>query len=203
MAENASASSYALLTDGGMVEIRPATEADSEAVHAMHAVMSPDNAYLRFFSLSPANADREAARICRGAGSDHLALLAWSGEVVVGVASYELTGRPGEAEVAFAVADDMHGHGIATLLLEHLVSAARQHHIVAFTAETLAENSAMLAVFADAGLPVHRELTRGVVDLVIPLPANAGDAVLAQVPGRRVAPGESRRRCQPPACAGP
>ena len=29
------------------------------------------------------------------------------------------------AEVAFAVADDMHGRGVATLLLEHLVSAGR------------------------------------------------------------------------------
>jgi acyl-CoA synthetase (NDP forming)/GNAT superfamily N-acetyltransferase len=178
MAKQESAISYALMTDGGTVRIRPATQEDSVAVHAMHAAMSQDNIYLRFFSLSPANADREATRICREAGPDHLALLACSGETMVGVASYELTGRPGHAEVAFAVADDMHGHGIATLLLEHLVSAARQQHVLAFTAETLAENSAMLAVFADAGLPVHREVTSGVVELVMPLPANAGDAVL-------------------------
>jgi acyl-CoA synthetase (NDP forming)/GNAT superfamily N-acetyltransferase len=178
MASQGSASSYALLTDGGTVRIRSATQEDAGAVRAMHAAMSADNTYLRFFSGSLANADREAARVCRGAGPDHLALLAWSGEVLVGVASYEVTGRPAEAEVAFAVADNMHGHGIATLLLDHLVSAARQHQILAFTAETLGENSAMLAVFADAGLPVRRKVTQGVVELVIPLPADDGDPAM-------------------------
>src|SRR5262249_11295026 len=56
--------------------------------------------------------------------------------------------KPGVAEVAFAVPDEMHGRGIATLLLEHLVSIARQHGVHAFTGETLAENTAMLTVFA-------------------------------------------------------
>ena len=57
------------------------------------------------------------------------------------------------AEVAFAVPDDMHGRGIASLLLEHLVWQARQRGLRAFTAETLAENSAMLRVFATPACP--------------------------------------------------
>ena len=54
----------------------------------------------------------------------------------------------------------MHHKGIATLLLEHLVSYARSHQITTFTAETLTENKAMLNVFADAGLPVERHYAR-------------------------------------------
>lgn len=172
------ASSYALLTDGGTVRIRPARPEDTEAVRELHAAMSADNNYLRFFSLSPLNADREAHRVCREPGPDHLALLAWAGDALVGVAGYEVTSRPDQAEVAFSVADQMHGHGIATLLLDHLVSAARQHQILAFTAQTLGENSAMLGVFADAGLPVRRKVADGVVDLVIDLPAGDGDPSL-------------------------
>ena len=42
---------------------------------------------------------------------------------------------PEQAEVAFAVADHMHHRGIATLLLEHLVSLARSRRITTFTAE--------------------------------------------------------------------
>ena len=141
----------------------------------MHAAMSADNIYLRFFSLSRLNAEREAQRICREPAPDHLALLAWSGDALVGVASYEVIDRPDQAEVAFSVSDQMHGHGIATLLLDHLVSAARQHQILAFTAETLGENSAMLQVFADAGLPVRRRMAAGVVELVIGLPIGDGD----------------------------
>ncbi len=60
------------------------------------------------------------------------------------MASYEPAGKPGTAEIAFAVPDHLHHRGIATLLLEHLVSIARQRRVKAFTAETLAENTAML-----------------------------------------------------------
>src|SRR5689334_15552235 len=116
---------YALLTDGTTVEIRPAGPQDAEAVRAMHAAMSPDNLYLRFFSLSPHSAEREAQRVCRPADPDHGVLLAWQGDKLVGVASYEPGVSPGVAEIAFAVPDDMHHRGIATLLLEHLVSLAR------------------------------------------------------------------------------
>ena len=69
-----------------------------------------------------------------------------------GVASYELAEQPGVAEMAFAVADDMHHRWVATLLLEHLVSLAATRHLRAFTEETLTENSPMLGVFADAGV---------------------------------------------------
>ena len=62
--------------------------------------------------------------MCREAGPDHGALLGLLGDELAGVASYELTGGSAAAEVALAVADGMHGRGIATLLLEHLVSLA-------------------------------------------------------------------------------
>ncbi len=131
---------YALLTDGSTVEIRPAGPADAQAIRAMHEAMSPENLYLRFFSASPGNAEREAQRVSREPERGAAALLAWHGGRLVGVASYEPTRKPGIAEVAFAVPDDMHGKGIATLLLEHLVSIARDRGVHAFTAEALTEN---------------------------------------------------------------
>jgi acyl-CoA synthetase (NDP forming)/RimJ/RimL family protein N-acetyltransferase len=176
-AADTTAGIYALLTDGATVLIRPARPADAEAVRAMHATLSPDNLYLRFFSMSPQNADREAKRVCREPAPDHAALLAWLGGRLVGVASYE-PAEPGTAEVAFAVPDDMHGRGIATLLLEHLVSAARERGLRAFTAEALLENQPMLGVFAAAGLPVYRQMTDGVVELTFPIPAGDDDRTL-------------------------
>ena len=166
---------FALLLDGSTVEIRPATPDDAEAVRAMHAALSPENAYLRFFSLSPLNAGREARRVCREPGPDHAALLAWLDGELAGVASYETAGQPGTAEIAFAVPDHLHHRGIATLLLEHLVSIARQRKVEVFTAETLSENTPMLKVFADAGLPVQRKLVDGDVALTFPLPYDEAD----------------------------
>src|SRR6202161_2498892 len=81
---------YALLSDGRTVQIRPATSDDFAAVRAMHEEMSPDNAYLRFFSLSRTAAEREARRVTREPGLNHAALLAVYGGQVVGVASYEI-----------------------------------------------------------------------------------------------------------------
>jgi acyl-CoA synthetase (NDP forming)/GNAT superfamily N-acetyltransferase len=175
---------YALLADGTTVAIRPATPGDFDAVRAMHEAMSRDNTYMRFFNISRVAAETEARRICRDPTPGNVALLALSGDEVVGVASYagpniprEPAHQPGPApvtaEVAFAVADHMHHRGIATLLLEHLVSWARSQQITTFTAQTLSENRAMLSVFADAGLPVTRRFVEGVYDLTFPLPATA------------------------------
>ncbi len=52
MFAQAGSSSYALLTDGTTIEIRPARPEDFDAVRDMHAKMSPENLYLRFFGLS-------------------------------------------------------------------------------------------------------------------------------------------------------
>jgi acyl-CoA synthetase (NDP forming)/RimJ/RimL family protein N-acetyltransferase len=171
MTTPAGPSTFALLADGSTVEIRPATAQDADAVREMHANLSPDNAYFRFFNLSPRAPEREAKRVTRRPDDDHVALLALLSGELVGVATYEPTDRPGRAEIAFAVADDMHGRGIATLLLEHLVSMARQRNLAAFVAETLPDNFAMQRVFADAGLPVERRFEDGVVQLTFPLPA--------------------------------
>ena len=170
---------YALLSDGTTIEIRAARPDDFDAVRDMHAKMSPDNLYLRFFSMSPLAAEQEARRICREPGPDHAALLAVLDGEVVGCGTYEQAGAgSGSAEVAFTVADDMHKRGIGMLLLEHLVSLARGRGFRAFTAETLSENAGMLRVFADAGLQVQRSLVDGVYDLTFPLPADEADAAL-------------------------
>ena len=166
---------YALLADGTTVEIRLAGRDDFNAVKAMHQAMSPDNSYLRFFNISRRAAETEAGRICRDPAPGNVALLALAGQEVVGVASYVLPGdHPDQAEVAFAVADHMHHRGIATLLLEYLVSFARSQQVITFKAQTLTEDKAMLNVFADVGLPVERRYADGVFELTFPLPS--GDA---------------------------
>jgi acyl-CoA synthetase (NDP forming)/GNAT superfamily N-acetyltransferase len=166
--------SYALLADGTTITIRPADPDDFAQVKRLHDEMSPDNLYLRFFSLSRNAGEQEARRVTRADGPPHGALLGFLGDDLVGVASYEPAGQPGTAEVAFAVADRMHHRGVATLLLEHLVSLARANGVRVFTATTLPENTAMLGVFADAGLSATRRLDDGVVELTMPIPRSAG-----------------------------
>ena len=166
---------YALLTDGTTVEIRPTRPGDFEAVRDMHAGMSPENLYMRFFGISRVAAEQEAQRVCREPAADRAALLALLDGRVIGCISYQMTGDE-SAEVAMAVADDMHSRGIGTLLLEHMISLARGQGLRTFVAETLAENAPMLNVFAHAGLRPQRTLADGVYEFSFPLPGGEGDA---------------------------
>ena len=114
-------------TDGTTIEIRPARPQDLDAVRDMYLKMSPDNFYLRFFSMGTAAAKQDAGRLCREPAPDRAALLAVPDGDVAGCGSYELLGADSvSAEVAMAVADDMHNRGVGTLLLEHLISLARR-----------------------------------------------------------------------------
>jgi acyl-CoA synthetase (NDP forming)/L-amino acid N-acyltransferase YncA len=167
---------YALLADGTTIEIRAATPADFEAVWRMYRAMSPDNIYLRFFSISLAPAEEQARRACREPATDHATRLAWLDGELVGVASYECGEPPTIAEIAVAVADHAHHRGVGTLLIEHLVSAGHQQGVRTFTAEVLSENAATLKAFANAGLQARRRRADGLAELAFDLPGNVADA---------------------------
>ena len=55
--------------------------------------------------------------------------------------------------MAFLLDDAVHGRGIGTLLLEQLAAVARESGVRHLHADTLAENAAMLRVFARLRLP--------------------------------------------------
>jgi len=180
--------SYALLVDGTTLTIRPSGPGDYEAVKRLHEAMSPESLYFRFFSASRISAEREARRVCLEGRPGMVALVGLLGDELVGVASYEFAGDGAVAEVALAVADGVHRRGVATLLLEHLVSLARGRGVKALTAEVLADNYAMLHVLTDSGLALRRRWDDGVAELSIPVPRVAAlgeaSAYLDAVAGR-------------------
>ena len=176
--------SYALLVDGTTLTIRLSGPGDYEAVKRLHEAMSLESLYFRFFSASRVSAEREARRVCLEGRPGMVALVGLLGGELVGVASYEFAADGAVAEAALAVADGMHRRGIATLLLEHLVSLARARGVTALTAEVLADNYAVLHVLTDSGLALRRRWDDGVAELSIPVPrvaalgeAGAGNGV--------------------------
>jgi acyl-CoA synthetase (NDP forming)/GNAT superfamily N-acetyltransferase len=188
VAAGGSARSYALLADGTTLTIRPPGPEDYEAVKRLHEAMSPENLYFRFFSASRVSAEREARRVCLDDRPGMVALLGLLDGELVGVASYELDSGGVTAEVALAAADSTHRRGVATLLLEHLVSLARARGVQTFTAEVLADNYAVLRLLSDSGLMLRRRISNGVVELSIPIPRLAAlgeaNAYLDAVAGR-------------------
>ena len=87
------------------------------------------------------------------------------------LASYVRLRAAGSAEVAFAVADEFQGRGIATRLLERLAPLAASVGIDEFVAEVMPDNIGMLRVFADAGFEESRLLEAGTAEVRLQLEA--------------------------------
>ncbi|WP_406164732.1 GNAT family N-acetyltransferase [Streptomyces sp. NBC_00996] len=147
---------HALLADGTTVCIRPVAADDHEQLQGLYEEMSPENLRLRFFGVSRRSAERAADRACAAPRPGYRALLAERTGQVVGLAEYDSGGAGTEADVSIAVADGLHHRGVGTLLVEHLVSAARAEGVTAFTADSLSENREVLRLFADLGLRTAR-----------------------------------------------
>ncbi|MFJ8114292.1 GNAT family N-acetyltransferase, partial [Streptomyces sp. NPDC096132] len=148
---------HALLADGTTVCVRPVLPGDHEQLRGFYEEMSPESLRLRFFVASRRSAALAADRACAPARPGHRALLAEVDGRMIGLAEYE-TGEETDdgAEVSVSVADGLHHRGVGTLLVEHLVSAARTDGITRFTADALSENHEVLRLFADLGLRTTR-----------------------------------------------
>ncbi|MFF2848833.1 GNAT family N-acetyltransferase [Streptomyces sp. NPDC058001] len=147
---------HALLADGTTVLIRPARAEDHGAILRFYEAMSTENLRLRFFGISGRSAALAADRTAVPGTAGRRALMAEAGGRLLGIAEYEAEPDTARAEVAVAVADSRHHRGVGTLLLEHLVAAAREDGVGQFTADALAENHEILKVFRDLGLPCTR-----------------------------------------------
>jgi acyl-CoA synthetase (NDP forming)/GNAT superfamily N-acetyltransferase len=147
---------HALLADGTTVCIRPVVSSDHDQVQGLYEEMSADNLRLRFFSASRRSAALAANRACARPHPGYRGLLAETEGRIIGLAEYDTGGTGDTADMSIAVADGLHHHGVGTLLVEHLVSAARAEGVTAFTADALSENHEVLRLFADLGLRTAR-----------------------------------------------
>jgi acetyl coenzyme A synthetase (ADP forming)-like protein len=155
------------LRDGSTLRIRPVTAQDTPAIEAFLHELSARSIGFRFLGqVNLAWAARWATDVDY---ADRYALVATTGpdQAVVAHAAYVRTGED-QAEVAFTVADSWQGHGIATIMLAHLASAAEAHGIGVFTAEVLPDNHRMIGVFRDSGFAVARRSGQGVIELELP-----------------------------------
>ena len=158
-----------VLGDGETVHIRPIRPSDRPALAAFHRRQSPQSIYRRYFSPKPELSEPVLDHFTNVDMVGRVALVVERYGELIAWASYERWAGRDDADAAFMVDDEHQGKGIATLLLEHLAAIARSNGINRFTAEVLADNRPMLAVFSRAGWPVERRFESGVVDLDFPL----------------------------------
>ena len=156
-----------VLRDGSTVCVRQVTVADVDTLREFLISLSSESLYFRFLGICALTRDRVRALVDNPGGT---AIAAESGGRVVAFAGFYRDPAHGDrAEVAFAVADALQGHGIGTRLLEYLAGLAREQGIRTFDAYVLAGNRRMLDVFRDSGFAMTTVNERGVLQVSLSL----------------------------------
>lgn len=164
------------LRDGTPVTIRAVRSDDRDRIARAFRKLDRETVYTRFFTYKDELGAADLARLDAMDFVRHAMLVVTIGtaddEAVIAGGSYaahrEADGST-SAEIAFLVEEDYQGNRLASRVLAHLATIARDRGIARFVAEVLPENKAMLAVFARSGLPVRQKREPGVVHVTLDL----------------------------------
>ena len=120
----------------------------------LFARLSPESRLRRFLSPMPALSERDLTFLSDVGRGTHEAMAAVDPDdgSVAGIARYvEHHGRPGVADVAVAVADEMQRCGIGSALMDRLIACAQANGFHLLTATTLWENRPARALLRSMG----------------------------------------------------
>ena len=154
------------MIDGTQVTIRPIRPEDEPLMVKFHETLSDRSVYLRYFcslSLSRRVAHERLLRICFGDYDREMVLVAErtdtdSGErQIIGVGRMNKLHSRNEAEVAALVTDKYQRMGLGHELLRRVVEIARDEKVAQASAEMLADNIAMQAVFRRLGFTIRAD----------------------------------------------
>jgi GNAT superfamily N-acetyltransferase len=161
-----------VLRDGTHLVVRPIRPTDADALVALHARLSADTIYRRYFGVRPHLAPADVDRFTRVDGRVRFALVAMRASDLVAVARYE--GRPGEpsAELAVVVDDVLQHQGVGRLLLQRLLDVAREAGLGELAADVLIHNAPMLSLLRALDLPRRTETDGDTVTVHVDLAAS-------------------------------
>jgi len=140
-----------LLRDGRSVLIRPVAAADEEAMLDFSRRLSRRTLAQRLLGPVPRFRPELLHQFVDVDYHDHLALVAFLDDQMIGVGRLIRLEDTDHAEVTCTVADEFQGLGLGTLLLERLAAAAPEIGVYVFEADVLTSNAAMLRVFVASG----------------------------------------------------
>jgi RimJ/RimL family protein N-acetyltransferase len=170
------------LKDGTAVTIRAIRPDDKDKIVEAFKNLEAESVYTRFFRYKSTLTEEELKAVTEVDFENTVALVVTipagggGNETIIGAGRYVLYDPPGplpSAEIAFTVEEDFQGRGIASRILRHLIHIAQKKGVAQFEAEVLAENRAMLAVFARSGLPMKQSFEEGAIHVTLSLTAVA------------------------------
>jgi RimJ/RimL family protein N-acetyltransferase len=194
-----SAAEHVHLDTGLELLLRPLRDDDKRLLAQAFERLSPQTRYRRFFAPLERLSETDLRYLTEVDHHNHEAIAAVNPEngMIVGVARFVRSDDPTEAEVAVVVGDPWQGHGVATALLQRLVSRAREEGIDHFIALVMSDNTEALEIFkhlAPGGSHLRRSAS-GNTELVMALPeperigeSTLGRALHAAASGLRINP---------------
>jgi acetyltransferase len=144
------------LKDGTPLTLRPIRPEDAQIELAFVEALSDHSRYMRFFNPTKTLAPRMLARLTQLDYEREMALVAFSGEAMIGVARYAPVADGLSCEFAATVADAWHGRGVAGLLMRRLIEAARASGYRRMTGTVLSTNDAMHGLMKRLGFEAAR-----------------------------------------------
>ncbi|MHB2248424.1 GNAT family N-acetyltransferase [Pseudomonas fitomaticsae] len=148
------------LRDGRHVLIRPLSEKDREREYAFIKRLSPESRHMRF--LAQIN-EPSGTMLDQLMDTDNRLRLAYvalvhdNGQLIeIGVSRYAGTGEH-ECECAVTVADEWTHLGLGTLLMEHLITAARKNGMHRIYSVDAASNAPMRDLARTLGFERHND----------------------------------------------
>src|SRR3954470_20969145 len=172
-ADNARGPRSGRTRDGTELIVRPIQPDDADALRAGFERLSLESRYERFLSPMDHMSNAMVRYFTDVDHHDHEALVAYDPETdrLVAVARYvREENDPEEAEAAITVADDWHGRGVGTAMLQELAQRAREEGVTRFTAYVLARNQDMIDMLFRLGPAKVVDRANGAVQIEAELP---------------------------------
>lgn len=134
------------LRDGRPVLIRPLAQKDRERESSFIRRLAPKSRYMRFLAQSES-----------GKGMAYIAMVHDKGQLIeIGVSRYVAAGEH-KFECLLAVADDWKRLGVGTLLMEHLIDAARKNQVHLMFSVAPSSNASLRDLARSLGFEAHED----------------------------------------------
>lgn len=147
------------LFDGRTVTIRPIRENDDVRERNFLNRLAGESRYLRFHEWVNAPSDKLIHFLTDIDYDKHMALVctvpSGAGEELVGEASYAANPDGSGCEFGIVIADSWHDTGIAGLLMEALIRAARERGLAHMEGLVLSHNAKMLRFACGLGFDIY------------------------------------------------
>ncbi|HRR47359.1 MAG TPA: GNAT family N-acetyltransferase [Syntrophales bacterium] len=163
------------LKDGRRLHFRAIKPSDEEEMRRLFYRFSDRTIYYRYFSelkAMPHEKMQEYVNIDYRRTMSLVGIVEEGGiQRIVAEGRYVRREDDSYGDTAFVVEESYQGSGIASFLLQTLITVARRKGLRGFTADVLADNKAIIKVFEKTGLPIEAVMEYGVYHLRIPFPA--------------------------------